>query len=65
MKEKTDDGIEFPFVRSDDQLAYILTKAVTWRIFTEVLCKLSIGDPLLNLKESIRSFYKQSEKYQL
>lgn len=46
MKEKTDDGtIELPFVRSDDQLAYILTNAVTWQIFTEVLCKLSIGDP--------------------
>jgi hypothetical protein len=46
IKEKLEAGIiEFPFVRSKDQLADILTKAVNERIFNEVLVKLSIGDP--------------------
>ncbi|KAJ0444187.1 putative RNA-directed DNA polymerase [Helianthus annuus] len=46
IKEKLETGvIEFPFVRSEDQLADILTKAVNGRIFSECLGKLNVGDP--------------------
>ncbi|KAJ0666336.1 putative RNA-directed DNA polymerase [Helianthus annuus] len=46
IKEKLDNGIiELPFVRSEDQLADILTKAVNGRIFNQCLGKLSIGNP--------------------
>ena len=46
IKENIEGGIvELPFVRSEDQLADILTKAVNKRFFENVLCKLSIGDP--------------------
>ena len=46
IKEKIETGIvELPFVRSEDQLADILTKAVSSRSFGGVLDKLSIGDP--------------------
>ena len=45
IKEKIEKGIiELPFVRSEDQLADILTKAVHSKVFEEVLGKLSIGD---------------------
>ena len=37
--------IKQPFVRSKDQLADILTKAVTVEAFEAALCKLGIGDP--------------------
>jgi len=51
MKEKIEDSsIELPFVRSEDQLADILTKAVTGKAFTRVLSKLSIGDPTTHLE---------------
>ena len=38
--------VELPFVRSEDQLADILTKAVDSRSFREVLSKLRMGDPI-------------------
>ncbi|XP_042041415.1 uncharacterized mitochondrial protein AtMg00810-like [Salvia splendens] len=38
--------VEMPFVKSEDQLADILTKAVNSKLFREVLCKLSIGNPV-------------------
>ena len=47
IKEKIEEGsIEFPYVRSEDQLADILTKAVGVKNFTKVLDKLSIGNPV-------------------
>ena len=53
--------IEVPFVKSEDQLADILTKAVNSKSFREVLCKLSIGKlPLLNLRGSVG---RKSRKY--
>ena len=51
IKEKIEDNnIELPFVRSEDQLANILTKVVTSKAFTCVLSKLSIGDPTAHLE---------------
>ncbi|XP_057808442.1 aldehyde oxidase GLOX [Salvia miltiorrhiza] len=42
IKEKLDSGIiELPFIRSDEQLADILTKAVNTKVFREVLDKLN------------------------
>ena len=52
IKEKIEDSnIELPFVRSEDQLANILTKVVTGKTFTLVLSKLSIDDPTAHLEE--------------
>jgi len=45
-----DSSIQLPFVRSEDQLTDILTKAVIGRAFTRVLNKLSIGDPTTHLE---------------
>ncbi|KAJ0615698.1 putative RNA-directed DNA polymerase [Helianthus annuus] len=51
IKEKLEAGIiELPFVRSEDQLADILTKAVNGRIFNHCLGKLSFGDPTTQLE---------------
>ena len=51
IKEKLEGGIiEFPFVRSEEQLADILTKAVNPKNFREVLAKLNIGDPVAQLE---------------
>lgn len=51
IKEKIEEGIvKFPFVRSEDQLADILTKAVNGKSFKEVLDKLCIGDPTSQLE---------------
>ena len=51
IKENIENGVvELPFVRSEDQLADILTKAVNSRSFTSVLCKLSYGDPTTQLE---------------
>jgi len=51
IKEKIEDSsIELPFVKSEDQLADIFTKAVTSKIFTHVLSKLSISDPTAHLE---------------
>jgi len=50
IKEKiADSSVELPFVRSEDQLAEILTKAITGKAFTRVLSKLRIGDPNAHL----------------
>ena len=45
IKEKLEQVISLPFVRSKDQLADILTKEVTAEAFEDTLCKLSVGDP--------------------
>lgn len=51
IKEKLEAGIiELPFVRSKDQLADILTKAVNGSFFNDCLGKLSIGDPTTQLE---------------
>ncbi|KAK1408895.1 hypothetical protein QVD17_41029 [Tagetes erecta] len=51
IKEKIEDGtIEIPFVKSEDQLADILTKAVGTKAFELVLSKLGIGDPTTQLE---------------
>uniref|UniRef100_A0A803LY61 Retroviral polymerase SH3-like domain-containing protein n=1 Tax=Chenopodium quinoa TaxID=63459 RepID=A0A803LY61_CHEQI len=42
--------ISLPFVRSEDQLADILTKAVTTQAFEGALCKLGVGDPTTQLE---------------
>ena len=45
IKEKLEAKIvQFPFVKSEDQLADILTKAVSSRVFCDSLVKLGIGD---------------------
>lgn len=51
IKKKLDEGIlEVPFVRSEDQLADILTKAVAGKVFESTLCKLNIGEPTSQLE---------------
>jgi len=51
IKEKIEDrSIELSFVKSEDQLADIFTKAVTGKTFTRVLSKLNIGDPIAHLE---------------
>ncbi|KAK1418159.1 hypothetical protein QVD17_27298 [Tagetes erecta] len=51
IKEKIEAKIiELPFVRSEDQLADILTKAVNERIFSVCLDKLRIGNPTTQLE---------------
>jgi len=57
IKKKIEDSsIELPFVKSKDQLTNILTKAVTGRVLTCVLNKLSIAlvISLLTLRGSVR-----------
>ncbi|KAJ0478883.1 putative RNA-directed DNA polymerase [Helianthus annuus] len=51
IKEKIEDGtVELPFIRSEEQLADILTKAVATKTFEVMLCKLGIGDPTTQLE---------------
>ena len=51
IKEKIEGGIvKLLFVRSEDQLADIFTKAVNPKLFKEVLSKLSIGDAVAQLE---------------
>lgn len=51
IKEKLEAKIiELPFVQSEDQLADILTKATSGRIFENSLNKLNIGDPTIQLE---------------
>ncbi|XP_074346573.1 secreted RxLR effector protein 161-like [Apium graveolens] len=51
IKEKLEAKIiELPFVQSEDQLADILTKATSGRIFANSLNKLNIGDPTIQLE---------------
>ena len=63
IKEKIEGGIiEFPFVRSEDQLADILTKAVNPKMFKEVLSKLSIGYAVAQLEgECHKDLPKETE----
>ncbi|CAL9023440.1 unnamed protein product [Prunus brigantina] len=45
IKERLEDKtLQFPFVKSEDQLADILTKAVSSRVFQDTLNKLGLGD---------------------
>ncbi|CAL8996776.1 unnamed protein product [Prunus brigantina] len=45
IKERLEDKtFQFPFVKSEDQLADILTKAVSCRVFQDTLSKLDLGD---------------------
>ena len=51
IKEKLESGIiEFPFVRSEEQLTDILTKALCPKVFKEFLDKLSIGNTVSQLE---------------
>ena len=46
IKEKLEKGIiNLPFVRSKDQLADILTKAVSSEKFDDAICKLGLAEP--------------------
>ena len=46
IKENIERGVvELPFLRSEDRLADIPTKAVNARSFKDVLSKLSFGNP--------------------
>ena len=55
IKEKLEaEVIKLRHVRSEDQLADILTKAVRAQSFEEVLCKLGVGDPTTQLRGSVR-----------
>jgi hypothetical protein len=54
IKEKLEANIiDIPFVRSEDQLADILTKAVGSRILNNCLDKLNFGDPTIQLEGSV------------
>lgn len=51
IKEKLDTGaVVFPFVKSEDQHADILTKAITGKAFEHVLNKLNVCDPTIPLE---------------
>ena len=55
IKDRLEDKtIKLPFVRSKDQLADILTKAVNTKAFEETLCKLGIGAPIAQLEGECR-----------
>ena len=57
IKDKLEDKvIKLPFVRSKDQLADILTKAVSTEAFSNVLRKLSIGNPSAQLVGECRKY---------
>ena len=61
IKEKLEAGVvDLPFVRSEDQLADILTKAVNPKMFKEVLSKLSIGDAVAQLEGECQTYQKQN-----
>ena len=47
--------ITLPFVRSEDQLADILTKAVSTQAFEQALSKLDVRDLPSNLRGSVRN----------
>ncbi|XP_071713263.1 uncharacterized protein [Rutidosis leptorrhynchoides] len=50
IKEKLEtEIISLPFVRSEDQLADILTKSVNGRLFRDILFKLNIENPTIQL----------------
>ncbi|XP_071728057.1 secreted RxLR effector protein 161-like [Rutidosis leptorrhynchoides] len=51
IRQKLDDEIiSLPSIRSEDQLTDILTKSVNGRLFSEVLSKLNIGNPTIQLE---------------
>ncbi|XP_071704000.1 uncharacterized protein [Rutidosis leptorrhynchoides] len=51
IRQKLDDEIiSLPSIRTEDQLADILTKSVNGRLFSEVLGKLNIGNPTIQLE---------------
>ncbi|XP_071739272.1 secreted RxLR effector protein 161-like [Rutidosis leptorrhynchoides] len=51
IREKLDgEIISLSSIRSEDQLADILTKSVNGRLFSDVLSKLNIGDPTIQLE---------------
>ena len=51
IKEKIEAGVvDLPFVKSEVQLADILTKAVTGRVFEGALYKLNVRDPIIQLE---------------
>ncbi|GJV87558.1 retrovirus-related pol polyprotein from transposon TNT 1-94 [Tanacetum coccineum] len=55
IKEKLEaEVITLPFVRSQDQLADILTKAVNERTLHECLGKLNFGNPTIQLEGSVK-----------
>ena len=57
IKDKLEDKvIKLPFVRSKDQLEDILTKAVSTEAFSNVLRKLSIGNPSAQLEGECRKY---------
>ena len=49
IKEKMEEKIKLPYVKSKNQLADILTKAVGMQLFEEALCKLGVGNPTTQL----------------
>nr|GEV95931.1 putative RNA-directed DNA polymerase [Tanacetum cinerariifolium] len=56
IKEKLEaEIIKLPFVKSEDQLADILTKAVGMVILHKCLNKLNFGDPTIQLEGSVRN----------
>ena len=62
IKEDLEEGvIEFPFVKSKEQLADILTKAVHPKVFKEVLDKLNIGDTIAQLEGEFQISEKISD----
>lgn len=51
IKEKLEGWIiDLPFVRSEDQLADVLTKAINGRPFEAILCNLNVVDPTVQLE---------------
>ena len=51
IKEKLENEvIKLPHVRSEDQLADTLTKALGTQFFEEVLCNLGVGNPTTQLE---------------
>ena len=55
IKEKLEgDIISLPFVPSEEQVADILTKAVSVEAFTKALCKLGVGNPTTQLEGECR-----------
>nr|GEV25867.1 putative ribonuclease H-like domain-containing protein [Tanacetum cinerariifolium] len=67
IKEKLEPGIiELPFIKSSDQLADILTKAVGTDVFHKCLSKLNFGNPTIQLEgetklDEVIPFEKQSD----
>nr|GEX70903.1 putative copia-type protein [Tanacetum cinerariifolium] len=63
IKEKLEAGIiELPLVRSEDQLADILTKAVRTGIMQDCLGKLNFGDPTIQLEGELKDAFAGLEK---